>query len=106
MVAPEIHNRCKSWKYNDRDGLNESDATALADILEERLKSVDIAAFAPELEMQHPDEPFIRNDRKFAAFVEIRKFAAFVEIREFAAFVDAIRKFAAFARYSGGFSIW
>lgn len=47
-VAPKECKPCKSWHYNDGDGLNEKQANRLAEKLEQELYSGRCAAYADE----------------------------------------------------------
>ena len=51
-IAPEIAARCKGWHYNDGDGLNGQDSAALADALEEEIRSGRCGAFAESLKAE------------------------------------------------------
>jgi hypothetical protein len=45
-IAPEIAERCEGWHFNDGDGLNGQDSAALADALQEEIRSGRCGAYA------------------------------------------------------------
>ena len=125
-VAPDIAVRCKYWRSNDGDGLDEADSVALADVLQKEIDSGRCGSYAriqeSELELL-PNEPCemcggtgIRkpppeygagdgvtgiecNGCKGSGFK--RPWAC---LYRFA--VDNVKKFTIFLRGCGGFQIW
>jgi len=45
-IAPEITQHCRHWQSNDGDGLNKKNSEALADVLEQEIKSGRCEAYA------------------------------------------------------------
>jgi hypothetical protein len=77
-VAPEITNKCVYWQSNDRDGLENDDATALADKLQATIDSGQAENFA----------------KVQAATDTTYRFS-----------LDGLKRFISFLRDSGGFII-
>jgi hypothetical protein len=87
-VAPEICSRCKYWYSNDGHGLNDEDASALAESLERLVKDHREVLTADALMGNKPTED------DFSGLIDDHQ-----------ALVENIAAFAAFLRDCGGFSI-
>jgi hypothetical protein len=90
QIAPEICSGCKYWHGNDGDGLNDADASALAESLERLVKNHREVLIADALMGDKPSE-----DHEFSTNV----------FDDHQAFVRNVTEFAAFLRDCGGFSI-
>src|SRR5262249_6298515 len=99
-LCPQETSSCKTWEYNEGDGLNSEQALALAEALQRKLKSGEVA-FAL-------CEPTLIGTPKLANAVaeSFRSTGLLIEHPEPVIDEHFVARFAAFAHASGGFSIW
>jgi hypothetical protein len=106
-VAPEITQACKCWWSNDGDGLDDTSAIALADVLEEEIESGRTAFYESRL-----DRLVAVHDPGVAALeATLRSGRWFSSIRRLAPsawdhpdlVVGMVRRFTTFLRDCGGF---
>jgi hypothetical protein len=99
-LCPQETSSCKSWEYNEGDGLDCEQALALAEALERKLRSGEVA-FAL-------CDPGLISISKTANVVGdfFRSQGAVIEHPEPLIDEHFVAEFAAFVRASGGFSIW
>jgi hypothetical protein len=99
-LCPEETSNCKNWEYNEGDGLNGEQALRLAEALERKLRSGEVA-FAL------CDPAQITTAKTGAAITALlQSQGVIVEHQEPVIDEHFVGKFAAFVRASGGFSIW
>jgi hypothetical protein len=99
-LCPQETSGCKYWHTNDGDGLNAAQALALADALERKLRSREVAkAFRDPAMANHAEPPII-------AAIEAFFGAQVVPVCGEAVDENYVAKFTPFVRASGGFSIW
>jgi hypothetical protein len=101
-LCPQETSACKYWETNDGDGLNGPQALALAEALEQKIQSGEVA-FAL------CDPAVISNAKSPAGAAVLEAFRSRgVEVRHGEPIIDEnyVARFAAFVRASGGFSIW
>jgi hypothetical protein len=100
-LCPHETSACKHWKTNDGDGLNAAQALTLADALDRKLLSGEVASA-----LCNPT--IISNVESLAASVEALFRSQGFEIVGDEPIIDEnfVAEFAAFVRASGGFSIW
>ena len=101
-LCPQETSGCKYWETNEGDGLNSAQALVLAEALERKLRSGEVA-FAL-------CDPAIISNAKSPVAVSI---VAWFRLQGFEtphgeAIIDEkfVAEFTAFVRASGGFSIW
>jgi hypothetical protein len=99
-LCPQETSSCKAWEYNGGDGLDNEEALALAEALERKLQSGEVA-FAL------CDPALISAPKLANAFAEsFESRGIVIEHPEPVIDQHFVAKFAAFVRSSGGFSIW
>ena len=99
-VCPEETWNCILWEYNNGDGLNGDQALALAEALENKIRSGDVALALFDPAISNATLPVVTG---FQAWCQSQG----LEILplKFAIDVHFFCEFAAFMRASGGFSI-
>jgi hypothetical protein len=102
-LCPQETSACKYWESNDGDGLNSAQALALAEALERKLRSGEVASALC-------DPTIISNAKSPSGAAIDRWFRSqgFEVLHLDEPIIDEnfVAKFAAFVRASGGFSIW
>jgi hypothetical protein len=101
-LCPQETSPCKHWKTNEGDGLNSAQALALAEALERKFRSGEVAAALCD--------PAIISHAKpsTGAAMEALLRSQGLAFSHEEPIVDehCVAKFTAFLRASGGFSIW
>ena len=101
-LCPQETSGCKYWETNEGDGLNSAQALVLAEALERKLRSGEVA-FAL-------CDPAIISNAKSPVAVSIEAWfrSQGFETPHGEAIIDEkfVAEFTAFVRASGGFSIW
>jgi hypothetical protein len=101
-LCPQETSACKHWKTNDGAGLNSAQALLLAEALERKLQSGEVAfALCDPAIISNAESPV-------AASVEALFRSQGLEMVHDEPIIDEnfVAKFAAFVRASGGFAIW
>jgi len=97
-LCPQETSVCKHWEFNDGDGLNNAQALALAEALERKLGSGEVAAALCDPAIVSITEPPIAAWFRSQGFDMLHEDPVIDE--------HYVAKFAAFVRASGGFAIW
>jgi hypothetical protein len=98
-LCPQETSSCKHWKTNDGDGLNSAQALALAEALERKLQSGEVAfALCDPAIISNAESPIMARLRSEGLNI----------LHDEEPTIDEhfVAKFAAFVRASGGFAIW
>jgi hypothetical protein len=101
-LCPQETSASKHWEANDGDGLNGAQALVLAEALERKLKSGEVAfALCDPAIISNAESPV-------AASIEALFRSQGFELMHDEPIIDEnfVAKFAAFVRASGGFAIW
>ena len=99
-LCPQETARCKYWHTNDGDGLNSTQALALGNAIERKIRSGEVAAALRDPVITSRTEPPI-----IEAIAELFG-AQSVALCDEDVNENYVAKFASFVRASGGFSIW
>ena len=102
-VAPDIANRCPRWHHNAGDGLGESDALALADILQAELDSGRTEAYRTNNASEIAGQTNAAVEDLTSVLVA-NGLVCSPDRSNFS--VENVQEFAIFLRGSGGFEIW
>jgi hypothetical protein len=115
-IAPDICRACEHWYHNDADGLQEHDAVALADVLDEHIQSGQTLLYEKsfsEMQESAPDEPCDKchgtgvdpwkSDAKCPLCQGTGSVEAFIRWYSFS--VENVKEFVEFLRGCGGFRI-
>ena len=99
-LCPQETSSCKDWHTNDGDGLNGAQALALANAIEQKLRTGEVAATLRDLAIANQTEPAIVGaiGALFGAQV--------VPVCDEDVDENYVAQFVAFVRASGGFNIW
>jgi hypothetical protein len=100
-LCPYETSSCEHWYSNDGDGLDSVEAIALADALEQKLRSGELAAALCEAKLIGDAEPPIPARLKARIGSRVLHLEREPDVDE-----HVVDRFAAFVRASGGFSIW
>jgi hypothetical protein len=101
-LCPQEMAGCKHWHTNDGDGLNSAQALTLADALERKIQSGEVAvALCDPTIIRHAESPI---GATIVAWFESQG----CTVRRVNPTIDEhyVAKFAEFVRASGGFAIW
>jgi hypothetical protein len=101
-LCPQETSACKEWETNDGDGLTSAQALALAEALERKLRSGEVAfALCDPAVISNAESPIAAA---LDAWFESQGFNVWHE----EAIIDEqfVAEFAKFVRASGGFEIW
>ena len=99
-LCPQETSPCKYWHTNDGDGLNDAQALALANALDRKVRSGEVAAALRDPAIANQLEP--ATVRAIAAFFG----AQAVPVSDEDVDESYVAQFVAFVRASGGFNIW
>jgi hypothetical protein len=101
-LCPVETSNCKNWEHNDGDGLNSVQTLALAEALERKLGSGEVAFALCNPAVISKSAPQIVTE------IEALFGSQGLDLKHDDPFIDEhfVAKFAAFLRASGGFSIW
>jgi hypothetical protein len=99
-LCPQETAGCKYWLTNDGDGLNSTQALALGNAIERKIRSGEVASALRD--------PVItcKSESPIIAAVEELFGAQSVALCDEGVDENYVAKFASFVRASGGFSIW
>jgi len=101
-LCPQETSPCEHWDTDDGDGLNSAQALALADALERKIQSGDVAVALRDPATTMPAESPV------GATIQAWFESQGVTVRRVERSVDEhyVARFAEFMRATGGFAIW
>jgi hypothetical protein len=99
-LCPQETSGCKHWHANDGHGLNGAQALVLANAIERKLRSGEVAAALRDLAIANQPEPATLG--AIGAFFG----AQVVPLCDEDVDENYVAQFAAFVHASGGFNIW